>query len=511
MKIVWSFKLKIALGVMTFTGLVLMGFSAFFLASTQRIGLERLDRELVAMGTPQVNRLHPREHWAQLDTSLRSFREDDHKGVYEFMVCDQNRSPVYTSRHWPINLTEQISRLPASPEHSFDNTPEPPAREPPPDLQRPPRGSRSHPPPPGLQEPDGGRPPGRRHSEPQYMTLTSPDKTWRLMTLLNSDITFVMALDLAEFQSEIHSVQTLFTFAIPVALFLLAIGGWLLAGQALRPVRTLTRVAGKITARDLHQRVPVDGAAPEFEELIQILNGMLDRLEKSFQQATRFSADAAHELNTPLTILQGQMEQAIQNAASEPDQQMYAGLLEEVQRLKTIVRKLLLLAKADTGQLTLKRGRVDLSNAIEDLLHDADVLAPGLNIDRQLTAGIMVKADPDLLRQVLQNLLSNAIKYNRPGGLIKLTLGQQADRILFTIGNTTPPSLTLDEKRLFTRFYRGDGSRGRQIDGVGLGLNLSREIVQAHQGTLVLKESSEGWVSFAMTLPASSGDQADDE
>lgn len=511
MKRLWSFKLKIALGVMTFTGLILMGFSAFFFTSTQRIGLKRLDQRLFAMGTPQVNRLHPREHWAQLDTSLRSFREDDHKGVYEFMVCDQGRNPLYTSRHWPTNLTEKITRLPASPEHSFDNTPEPPAHEPPPELQRPPRGPRSHPPPPGFQEPDGGRPPGRRHSEPQYMTLTSPNKTWRLMTLVNSDITFVMAVDLAEFQAEIHSVQTLFTLAIPVALFLLAIGGWLLAGQALRPVRTLTRVAGNITARDLHQRVPVDGAAPEFEELIHILNGMLDRLEKSFQQATRFSADAAHELNTPLTILQGQMEQALQNAASEPDQQIYAGLLEEVQRLKTIVRKLLLLAKADTGQLTLKRERIDLSDAINDLLHDADVLAPGLTIDRQLTPGLVVKADPDLLRQVLQNLLSNAIKYNRPGGLIKLTLSRQTNRILFTIGNTTPPSLTLDEKRLFTRFYRGDSSRGRHIDGVGLGLSLSREIVHAHQGTLVLQESTDGWISFALTLPAPSGNKAEDE
>ena len=139
------------------------------------------------------------------------------------------------------------------------------------------------------------------------------------------------------------------------------------------------------------------------------------------------------------------------------------------------------------------------------------MLAPGLHIDRQLTPGLTIEADPDLLRQVLQNLLSNAIKYNRPGGLIKLTLAQQADQILFTIGNTTPPSLTLDEKLLFTRFYRGDRSRGRHIDGVGLGLSLSREIVNAHQGTLVLKESTDGWIAFALTLPAPSGNKAENE
>jgi len=324
-----------------------------------------------------------------------------------------------------------------------------------------------------------------------------------MMTMQNQDVFFVLALDLAEFQSELHSMQTLFMLAIPVALFLLAIGGWLLAGQALRPVRTLTGVARRITAKDLHQRMPASKADPEFEELITILNGMLDRLEKSFQQATRFSADAAHELNTPLTILQGQMEQALQNALTEADQQLYAGLLEEVQRLKNIVRKLLLLAKADSGQLRLHLDRIDLSAEIDALLHDADVLAPGLKIDRQLDPDIVIMADPDLMRQVLQNLLSNAIKYNRPDGLIRLTLSRKADQAVFSIGNTTPPSLRLDGKLLFTRFYRGDSSRSRHIDGVGLGLSLSREIVLAHHGSLALEESKEDWVSFTLMLPAS--------
>ena len=134
---------------------------------------------------------------------------------------------------------------------------------------------------------------------------------------------------------------------------------------------------------------------------------------------------------------------------------------------------------------------------------DADVLAPGLKIDRQLDPDIVIMADPDLMRQVLQNLLSNAIKYNRPDGLIRLTLSRKAGQAVFSIGNTTPPSLRLDGKLLFTRFYRGDSSRSRHIDGVGLGLSLSREIVLAHHGSLALEESKEDWVSFTLMLPAS--------
>ena len=498
MKNLFSFKLKIAIGVVTFTGLILLGFSALFLASTQRIGMERLDRELTAMGIPQINRLHPREHWPQLDKSIRAFHEDDNKGGYEFMVCDPDRTPIYTSRHWPTNVNAKTLGLEVF--EAFTKVP--PPREPPSQLQKPPRGQHQLPPPLEFQEPQDRLPPARQRSSPHFLTLTESDKTWRIMVTGNSDIYFVMAMDLADFHSELHSMQTLFRLSIPVALFLLAIGGWLLAGQALRPVRTLTRIARQITAKDLHQRVPTGNADPEFSELIQILNGMLDRLEKSFQQATRFSSDAAHELNTPLTILQGQMEQAIQNASSEADQQLHAGLLEEVQRLKNIVRKLLLLAKADTGQLKLSLEQIDLSEAINDLLHDADVLAPGLKLDRQIAPDILIMADPDLVRQILQNLLSNAIKYNRPNGLIKLTLCRQNGQALFTIGNTTPPAFRLDEKLLFTRFYRGDSSRGRQIDGVGLGLSLSREIAHSHHGTLVLNESKEGWVSFTLTLPS---------
>jgi two-component system heavy metal sensor histidine kinase CusS len=482
MKNLLSFKLKIGLGMVIFTAVILLGFSAFFLSATQRIGLKRIDRELEAMGIPQVNRFHPTEHWEQLDKSMRFLLENGNQGVYEFKVSTRDGKPVFTSRNWPIPETKKA----VEPPERDERTPDPPPRNDSDDFRKP---------------PENRKPPPLDLAPPRFMTFSGKDRSWRMMTMDNPRYTFIMALDLSEFMAELHSVETLFTLAIPVALFLLAIGGWLLAGQALRPVRTLTQVARQITARDLHQRVPGAKGDPEFEELIIILNGMLDRLEKSFQQATRFSADAAHELNTPLTILQGQMEQAIQNTASEAEQRLYAGLLEEVQRLTNIVRKLLLMAKADAGQLKLNLERIDLSEEIDDLLHDADVLAPGLKIDSQLNPGILIMADPDLLKQVLQNLLSNAIKYNRPDGLIRLTLTRKEAQAHFLIGNTTLPSLTLDEKLLFTRFYRGDSSRSRQIEGVGLGLSLSREIVHAHHGNLTLTESKEGWASFTLMLP----------
>jgi two-component system, OmpR family, heavy metal sensor histidine kinase CusS len=291
--------------------------------------------------------------------------------------------------------------------------------------------------------------------------------------------------------------------AAPIALLLLSAAGWLLAGRALRPVQILTRVAAGVTARGLDQRVPATSADREFQALIDVINGMLERLEHSFRQATRFSADAAHELKTPLTILQGQLQQALQSAPAESaEQRRYADLIEEVQRLKIIVRKLLLLAQADSGQMRLSVERVDLSAAVKELCEDARQLAPGLRVEEDVEPGVAVMADPDLLRQALQNLVSNAIHYNREAGRVAFGLRRQDRQAVFALTNTLSPGTPIDPGRLFERFYRGDKARSRRnADGAGLGLSLAREIVRAHQGDLVLRELRDDAVTFALTLP----------
>jgi len=487
-----SFKLRIALLSVLTSGMILAIFASLFMSVIRRIGIERIDRELQALGDAQVRGPKPHEFWAHFDNSLASIYGTEKQSQFLVKVNDQKHHPVYASPAWPAEIRATDLGIAET-----EGPSEEPEFVPPPFNREPPGEWKMH------------RPPQTRMMAPRCLTLTAGGQTWRFIVMESEDVTLTVGMDLAEFHREIDRFRNTFAVAAPLALLLLAAGGWLLAGQAIRPVKALTRVAAGITAKGLDQRVQTHDADHEFQALIDVINSMLDRLEKSFRQATRFSADAAHELNTPLTILQGQMEQAIQSTSSEADQRLYAGLLEEVQRLKNIVRKLLLLAKADTGQLSLNLEQIDLGGEIEALLHDADVLAPGLKIDCQLSPGITIMADPDLLRQVLQNLLGNAIKYNRPEGLIRLTLRRQDDQALFTIGNTTLPALTLDEKLLFTRFYRGDISRSRQIDGVGLGLSLSREIVLAHQGRLVLQESKDGWVSFAMTLPSlANGDYA---
>ena len=184
-----------------------------------------------------------------------------------------------------------------------------------------------------------------------------------------------------------------------------------------------------------------------------------------------------------------------------PIQASLTGILDEVQRLGTISRKLLLLSLADAGRLHLYMSDINLTQALEDLLEDAQMLAPELDVSGSIAFGLTVKADAELFRQVLHNLLSNAIKYNLPKGWIHINAARQDGRIEVSVANASLGIPDADRERIFERFYRADQSHNRQIEGVGLGLSLSREIARAHGGDLLLTEAEIGKVRFDVYLP----------
>lgn len=185
-----------------------------------------------------------------------------------------------------------------------------------------------------------------------------------------------------------------------------------------------------------------------------------------------------------------------------PAQQVFSNLLEETQRLKRITRGLLLLSQADAGQLKLAVEEVDLSTELEGMVEDARVLATESNLrfDLSIQPGVLVQADRSLLHMPLLNLLSNAVKYNEPSGSVGVTLKAEDHQAVLTVCNSGPGIPLADQTRLFERFYRGDQMRSRARDGLGLGLSLAREIVHAHRGKLVLKESRPGRTCFEVTV-----------
>jgi two-component system heavy metal sensor histidine kinase CusS len=472
-----SFRLKIALSSVLLSGALLTGFGLFFLQMSYRIGIDRIDRELRALVDADMGKSQPSNHWNRFNESLTGFFGEAADKQFLLRVTDQQNQPLFESAQWEKELLGAV--LPTAPKA-------PPAEEPS-EKQRTGRQRKSDRPPPTLLP----------LSEARFITINS----WRIMTVGNAEITTHLGISLKPLNAEIARFRNALLLAVPVALLLMIGGGWLLAQLALRPVNAIARTAKKVSALHLDERIPATRADHEFRQLIDIINEMFQRLEKSFQQATRFSADAAHELKTPLTILQGQLENALQSAADgSAEQRTFKESLDEVQRLKAIIRKLLLLAQADSGRLPLNFQTLDFSRMIENLRDDISILKPELEVIAQIQPGVTVEGDADLLEQVIQNLAGNAVKFCNDEPPITLSL-KSSDQVEFTITNRGRTISGAERDKIFERFYRTDKARSRVVDGTGLGLSLAREIALAHGGTLELAESAEDTTTFRLALP----------
>jgi len=365
---------------------------------------------------------------------------------------------------------------------------------------------------PPLPEPPPAGPPGQRRPArppphgPPACALAAFERHgdhWRAARLELPYGRSAVAANLASAESALQgAVGRTLAKVVPLALVLTALGAWLLASLTMRPVNRLRIAMGGVSQRALDQRLASAGEDREFKELIGEYNTMLARLEASFGQASRFSADAAHELKTPLTILQGSIEQALARGDHGALQDDLTQMLDEVGRLALITRKLLLLSQADAGRLDLRRARVDVSQLLEDLVTDARMMVAESELQAQIAPGLVVQADDVLLRQLLNNLIANAVRHRRAGGHIRVRARALAGAIEIDFANQTEPIEAADRARFFERFYRGDASHGRRVDGSGLGLSLALEIARAHGGDLRLEHSPSDEVRLKLSLPA---------
>ncbi len=483
-----SFRLRIALLSTILAGTALVGFSSIAWKLIYVAKLSRLDDNLIN----QVRRLArplPLDVWPAAAADLSRELGIDATTVTALQILNSEGELVYQSESWSteFNRSDLFPPnpivLPSPPANQVQ--PEPPAKNPP-----------------------------RRHNSaehrfpllditPRIVTQRTATDSWRIASAHFSTNQVAIAVNLQSLDQEMAAIRNIFLVVIPGTLLLVAGGAWALSGSALQPIRRLTAMMQQITVTGLDQRVPIGTTDIEFVELIQVFNQMLERLERSFKQASRFSADAAHELKTPLAILQGELEQALQQAEPGSElQQSLSSLLDEVRRLSGIIRKLLLLSLADAGQMSLHKIEVNVSEMLAVMIEDLELLAPHLKLQTEITSELWVWGDRDLLTQVLQNLMSNAIKYNLPEGWIQIQAKRQSRTVQVTVMNASRTIPESDRHRIFDRFYRGDPARTRKVEGIGLGLSLSREIVRAHGGSLTLDETQDDRTAFTLILPA---------
>ena len=303
---------------------------------------------------------------------------------------------------------------------------------------------------------------------------------------------------------EMRGLLFILLFWLPIAVLTAGIFGYTLARRALAPIEQMAERAQSITADRLHDRLPIGNPNDELGRLASVFNDTLGRLESSFEQMRRFTADVSHELRTPLTAIRSVGEVGLRERR---DDKAYRGIigsmLEEVDRLASLVDRLLRWSRAETGQTKLSQEVIDLRDLADDVVGYLGVLAE----EKQQSLTVAQVGTPwglgdrQVLRQALIDLVDNAIKYTPEGGAIEMRVSESAENVTIDVVDSGPGIAPELRTRIFDRYGRGENAGPDAVGGAGLGLSISKWAVEAHGGRLTLEASNSLGSTFRITLP----------
>ena len=346
---------------------------------------------------------------------------------------------------------------------------------------------------------------------PKYETIsTSSGESSALLggttIQVNGQSYFVaIAASLANVRSIQRRLLITLLISIPLAILLSLVGGAILARQAIEPLNKMTGTAERISVDHLDERIELQDADIELKRLAEAFNQMLERLDASFKQIRQFTADASHELRTPVAILMGETDLAVNNLLDyEECKAALSSRREELQRMAQIVDDLLALSQFDHGQQPLQRKQLDFSDLVIEICEQQRNQARSKGVDLQLTRTAPVEMDGDAtrLRQMVRNVLDNAVKYTPSGGEVTVELNQTEDhKFELRVSDTGIgiPGNALGH--IFDRFYRVDEARTREAGGSGLGLSIVKQIVDAHGGTISVNSNVGSGTVVSVFLP----------
>ena len=289
---------------------------------------------------------------------------------------------------------------------------------------------------------------------------------------------------------------------VPVVIVLSGLLGWFLAGRALSPVNSVADTAQQITHSSLDRQIPTRSAGDELDRLIEAFNHMMTRLNRSFEQIRQFSTDVSHELRTPLTVVRGQLEVALFTAQTvDQYRDAMVEALEGVDRLSNIVRALLMLSQAESGQLALQKAPLDFAALVRDLIDQYQIPAEaqGVRLSAELPDACAIYADRIQIERLVTNLLSNGIKYTPAGGKVIARLGVEGGVAKLVVEDTGVGIAADHLPHIFDRFYRVPSADPEK--GVGLGLSFVAWIVKAHGGTVNVESQLNKGTRFTVSLP----------
>lgn len=481
MGIAFSFRTKVAILAGVITGVIVLIASLLLWKLTYHYNLEGIDRDVRNIAQANMQRSVGRAHWLRLDESMAFVAGNESNSPGFFIWVESRGRREYVSPGWPIGVNPLSNFADWSVRRKARVPPQEPVKNLP------------------ISDENPALPLVESYVYDQYVD----GKKWRIAIFDNFYTNLAIAVDVDLFETRMNRLKRSYYLVAPGALLLAISGAWFVARRSLQPVESLTRAVEHVTAKGLDERIEEVGHEKEFHSLVAMFNDMMARLEKSFHQARRFSADASHELKTPLARLQMRLEEALKS--SHPDsaeQETYSNLLDDLSRLNGIVDKLTLLSSSDQGRLQLVLEKVNLRELLERVAEDWKAMAGDERVEVAFERDVFVEADSLLLEQALQNLTSNTLKYGSSGGKLRLSLAGDSGSAFVRVWNQGDAIGEEERDKIFDRFYRANPSRGAHSGG-GLGLSLSREIARAHGGEIALERSDGDWTVFRLEIPLS--------
>lgn len=346
----------------------------------------------------------------------------------------------------------------------------------------------------------------------RFTVVEAEQHQWRIINRRvagpESDLVVQVARSLEDYDHEMGELMATLLIVGPLTLIAALSGGYFLAQRALAPVDRMTETARQITARRLDQRLEVPVPGDELGRLAETLNGMIERLERSFREMQRFTADASHELRTPIAVVRAEAEVALGKPLDDREKQnLLSNILEECERLTHTTEQLLTLSRDDAGIGQAPPEPVDLVEMADEVVEVMRPLAEGKgqHLSIETSRAAVVQGDPGRLRQVFYNLLDNAIKYTPEGGRVELAVEASDSGVTVTVRDTgvgIPPEHL---PHVFDRFYRVDKARSRAAGGSGLGLSIVQSIITAHGGQVELSSAAGEGTICTFRLPRASG------
>jgi heavy metal sensor kinase len=342
----------------------------------------------------------------------------------------------------------------------------------------------------------------------RYTSITSNGIRWRALVGMNtidgSSVVLRVSRSEERLRSQLGEILTVLVFGLPIAGLMAGIGGYVMARRALTPIDRLASEAHRITADRLHERLSVENPNDEIGRLAGVINDTLARLESSFEQLRRFTADASHELRTPLTVIRSIGEVGLGETRSPAEYKEAMGsMLEEVDRLTSLVDTLLRLSHADAGTVRLSRQSIDLGDLTSEVISSITILAEErqqrFRMDGQ--GRVIVIVDRLVLREAIANIFDNAIKYSRPGATIDVRVRIEGRTAVLDIADQGPGVPPEHRERIFDRFFRLDEARSRDQGGAGLGLAIARWAVETNGGRVSVDNGPSGGAVFRIALP----------